>query len=212
VLTTVIHQVDPIVAAKLFANLGKYARDTPDTTMVMALNQVQLLQSFDDILFLEQGAIAAHGSFGELQKECAAFSTLVKNYGAGEDNAVVDLMGGAGAKEGKIDSACKDMLYSDLPPSPSSVTNSVADVTTTSGQTQLSTVVARGDLALAKATTTTAAVASKIVKAETKQTGQVKGSLYYMYFKSMGWCRVGPAFFFGCTGYFLSIGMDLLVS
>ena len=48
--------------------------------VVFATNQLHLLPSFDEVLFLKAGAVCARGRAEELEKSCAPFGALMHEY------------------------------------------------------------------------------------------------------------------------------------
>ena len=73
--------------------------------VVFATNQLHLLPSFDEVLFLKAGAVCARGRAEELEKSCAPFCALMHEYDqqlatkAGRDSEDGDgARGGGGAR------------------------------------------------------------------------------------------------------------------
>jgi ABC-type multidrug transport system fused ATPase/permease subunit len=78
VLDDPLAAVDPAVANSIF-NDG-ILQKAKDCSVLMALNQLWLLPSFDHIVYLQDGEIVEQGSYQQLLLKGGAFSTLIRTY------------------------------------------------------------------------------------------------------------------------------------
>ncbi len=73
--------MDPQVEARILAGLRSAVQDSDAATTVLVIAYRKATISLaDEVLFLDEGRIAAHGTHTELQEKSAAYRDLVDAY------------------------------------------------------------------------------------------------------------------------------------
>jgi ATP-binding cassette subfamily C (CFTR/MRP) protein 1/ATP-binding cassette subfamily C (CFTR/MRP) protein 2 len=61
-----------------------------DKTLIVAINQLQYLSEFDQIIFVQDGTIYAQGTYDEMMSTCERFNTLVSSHVADGDEGEIE--------------------------------------------------------------------------------------------------------------------------
>jgi ABC-type multidrug transport system fused ATPase/permease subunit len=195
--------VDPVVAQEMFQSLQTYVREgvvggngseggEGGVTLVMALNQLQLLSSFDEVVLLNEGVMEAKGAPAALQETCPAFAELVEKFGKQQQEASPEDAQATDETEGRAKSIKMSKLGKKLGPTEK---KSLEEKLEGAGAGE------GGKIVQSKT--------NELVKVETKKEGEVGSGLYMKYFTACGWYYVLPSLMSGLAGYAVNTMMDI---
>ena len=180
VLDDPLAAVDPVVASTIFGKLQAWWEATRQSghpaTVVMALNQIHLLPSFQRIVFLDRpGHVGECSDYASLLEHNGTFNDLIAMYSHNNEKSIDEV---EGEKEKEV--AALALL---------------AD-TKSSSQTQ-----AKAEKALAKGKSDRQSTQHELVSGDFLQDGKVKANTYAQFFGAMGVKNLSLCILSGLSSY-----------
>ncbi len=206
--------VDGKVASRIFDSIcvgrrAAQAEDGKKRTTLCAINQLQFLDQFDMILFVENGNVSQRGTYAELLELSGTFAEMVAATSHGGDS-LDDAADGQEKEEEKASPAAVAGEDHTTAPAGQKAQEVVAvlDEGGPGGgaeEAAAAAAAATGD----DATTATTAV-SRLVEEDTRQVGTLSGKAMRYYLKSAGGAMwLVPAMMLGLLAYSLFAATDL---